>query len=160
MAVSAIQRSAYADQTALKQPNELVRRNGGLGGGCGKHPPKHMANPTSFAPGASCNLGLSTCAHGTPWRMPCWWKPTWWEFFFLDRSKLVWFDIWGYICLKGEWSPTKPSCNHLNNQPHCTRIHAWAFLGPPLQQPLPFHLYTHSSTYLLSYFTQFLHFWC
>ena len=32
MAVSAIQRSAYADQTALKQPNELVRRNGGLGG--------------------------------------------------------------------------------------------------------------------------------
>ena len=79
---------------------------------------------------------------------------------FLDRSKLVWFDIWGYICLKGEWSPTKPSRNHLNNQPHCTRIHAWAFLGPPLQQPLPFYLYTHSSTYLLSYFTQFLHFWC
>ena len=33
MATSAIQRSAFAGQTALKQPNELVRKVGGLGGG-------------------------------------------------------------------------------------------------------------------------------
>ncbi len=33
MAASAIQQSAFAGQTALKQPNDLVRKVGSFGGG-------------------------------------------------------------------------------------------------------------------------------